>query len=114
MSKQEHSLKLARDMQPHSCYDYSQLQEITLSQNSPTEPITVRAAKDIVSEIDALAATMDRSRNYVVNQALRQYLDANAWQIGRIKEGLDAAREGRVRAAEDVFAELSAKHGWER
>ena len=85
-----------------------------MPQDSPTEPITVRAAKDVVSEIDALAAAMDRSRNYVVNQALRQYLDANAWQVERIKEGLAAAREGRVRSAEDVFADIEAKHGWDR
>ncbi len=85
-----------------------------MPQDSPTEPITVRATKDVVSEIDALAAAMDRSRNYVVNQALRQYLEANAWQIERINEGVAAAREGRVRPAEDVFADIAAKHGWDR
>lgn len=82
--------------------------------NRPTEPITIRAAKNVVSEIDALAAAMDRSRNYVVNEALEQYLAANAWQIERIKAGIDAAREGRVRPAEGVFADIAAKHRWKR
>jgi metal-responsive CopG/Arc/MetJ family transcriptional regulator len=59
-----------------------------MNRDQPTEPITVRATKEIVSEIDALAAAMDRSRNYVINQALRHYLETNAWQIERIKEGL--------------------------
>ncbi len=85
-----------------------------MAQQQPTEPITVRAAKETIVEIDALAAAMDRSRNYIVNQALQQYLEANAWQIARIKEGLAAAREGRVRPAEDVFADIAAKHGWSR
>lgn len=85
-----------------------------MAQQQPTEPITVRAAKETVVEIDALAAAMDRSRNYIVNQALQQYLEANAWQIARIKEGIAAAREGRVRPAEDVFADIAAKHGWSR
>ena len=85
-----------------------------MPQDTPTEPITVRAAKTVVSEIDALAAAMDRSRNYIVNQALQQYLEANAWQIARIKDGAAAARDGRVRAAEDVFADIAAKHGWLR
>lgn len=85
-----------------------------MSQDRPTEPITVRAAKEIVNEIDALAAAMDRSRNYIVNQALRQYLETNAWQVERIKAGLAAARDGRVRPAEDVFAGIAAKHGWDR
>ena len=85
-----------------------------MGQDNPTEPITIRTAKDIVSEIDALAAAMDRSRNYIVNQALRQYLETNAWQIERIKEGLDAEREGRVHPADEVFDAIAAKHGWDR
>lgn len=85
-----------------------------MAQDSDTEPMTVRAAKDIVNEIDALAAATERSRNYVVNQALRQYLETNAWQIKRIKEGIAAARKGRVRQAEDVFAGIAARHGWKR
>jgi len=83
-----------------------------MSEDRTTIPVTVRAAKETVDEIDALAAVMDRSRNYIVNQALRQYLATNAWQIERIEEGMVAAREGRVRPAEDVFARIAAKHGW--
>jgi predicted transcriptional regulator len=77
-----------------------------------TAPITIRTAKETIGEIDALAAALDRSRNYVVNQALQQYLESNAWQIERIKTGLAAAREGRVRPADAVFADIAAKHGW--
>jgi predicted transcriptional regulator len=79
---------------------------------SSTEPMTIRAAKETVSELDALAVATDRSRNYLVNQALRQYLDANTWQVERIKEGIADVREGRVEPAEAVFAHIGAKHGW--
>ena len=85
-----------------------------MPQNRPNEPITVRAAQEIVSGIDALAAAMDRSRNYVVTQALQQYLETNAWQIERIKDGAAAAREGHVRPAEEVFSDIAARHGWSR
>jgi predicted transcriptional regulator len=85
-----------------------------MSQDAPTEPITVRGAKSTISEIDALAAAMDRSRNYIVNQALRQYLETNAWPIERIKAGIVAAREGRVRSAKGVFSDIAARHGWDR
>ena len=79
---------------------------------SDSAPITIRAPKETISQIDALAAVQDRSRNYVLNQAIEQYLETNGWQIARIKEGLAAAREGRVLAAEDVFAAIAEKHGW--
>ena len=75
-----------------------------------SEPITIRTSK--VAEIDALAAAMDRSRNYVVNQAIEQYLAANAWQVERISEGMTAAREGRITPAEDVVDGIAAKRGW--
>jgi Ribbon-helix-helix protein, copG family len=55
--------------------DDKRAQETTMSRDRPAEPITIRAAKEIVSGIDALAAAMDRSRNDVVNQALRQDLE---------------------------------------
>lgn len=83
-----------------------------MAQPQTSEPITIRTAK--VAEIDALAAAMDRSRNYIVNQAIEQYLEANAWQIERIREGIAAARDGRTVPADDVFAGIAAKHGWSR
>ena len=79
-----------------------------------TEAVTIQASKDVLSRIDALAVATDRSRNEVVDDALRLLLEANDWQIARIEEGLAAARDGRVRPAEDVLAELAAKHGYER
>lgn len=83
-----------------------------MPQRTVSEPITIRTAK--VSEIDALASAMDRSRNYVVNQAIEQYLEANAWQMDRITGGIEAARAGKVQPADKVFAGIAAKHGWAR
>lgn len=83
-----------------------------MAQPAVSEPITIRTAK--VSEIDALASAMDRSRNYVVNQAIEQYLEANAWQMERIASGIAAAREGKVIPADEIFAGIAAKHGWSR
>ena len=85
-----------------------------MPRGNPTEPITVHADKEMVSGIDALAAAMDRSRNYVVVQALEQYLEANAWQMERIRAGVAAADEGRLRQAEDVFSSIASRHGWSR
>lgn len=82
-----------------------------VEQTTITAPITVRTSKESVAKIDALASRMDRSRNYLVNQAIEQYLATDAWQIERIQAGLDAANAGDVVPAEDVFARIAAKHG---
>lgn len=83
-----------------------------MPQSAASAPITIRTTK--VSEIDALASAMDRSRNYIVNQAIEQYLEANAWQMERITAGIEAARTGKVLPADDVFSGIAAKHGWPR
>ena len=75
-------------------------------------PSTIPAAKDRISEIDAIAEATDRSRNYIINRAIEDYLDAHVWQIERIKAGIEDARGGRVRPAEEVFGEIARKHGW--
>lgn len=60
-----------------------------------TEAFTVRSDSKKVKQLDKLASEMDRSRNYLVNQAIDQLLEIHAWQIERTKEGIKAADEGR-------------------
>ncbi len=62
-----------------------------------TEAFTVRADSKKVKQLDKLASQMDRSRNYLVNQAIDQLLEIHAWQIDRTKEGIKAADEGLLR-----------------
>ncbi len=60
-----------------------------------TEAFSVRADSKKVRQLDKIAKQQDRSRNYVVNQAIDQLLELQAWQIERVKEGIAAADEGR-------------------
>jgi predicted transcriptional regulator len=60
-----------------------------------TEAFTVRSDSKKVKQLDKLASEMDRSRNYLVNQAIDQLLEIHAWQIERTKQGIKAADEGR-------------------
>lgn len=71
-----------------------------------TEAFTVRAESDIVHKIDFLADSLDRSRNYLVNLALKEYLETHAWQIERITQGIAAADRGELIAHEDVMREM--------
>jgi predicted transcriptional regulator len=87
---------------------------MTMRADETTEPITIRTAKEVVSRTDALAVATHQSRDEIVDDALRQYLDTRTWQIARIEEGLAAARDGRVRPAEDMLADIAKKHGFAR
>lgn len=56
-----------------------------------TEAFSVRADAKKVAKLDRLAKQLDRSRNYVVNQAIDQLLELHAWQDERVREGIRAA-----------------------
>ena len=73
-----------------------------------TEAFTVRTEPDIMQRLDKLASRLDRSRNYLVNQAIKEYLDLHAWQIEKIPEGVEAADRGQLIPHEDVMAEMDA------
>lgn len=55
---------------------------------------TVRIDPKKRKQLDALAKQLDRSRNYVVNQAIEEFLDTHAWQVEQIEKGLAEARRG--------------------
>ena len=67
-----------------------------------TEAFSVRADSKKVKQLDRIAKQQDRSRNYVVNQAIDQLLALHAWQIERVKEGIMAADEGRFASDADM------------
>ncbi len=71
-----------------------------------TEAFTIRAETDIVHQLDNLAGSLDRSRNYLVNQAIKAYLQANAPACAKINQGIAAADRGEVTAHDDVMREI--------
>ncbi len=71
-----------------------------------TEAFSVRTDSKKVGQLDKLAKQMERSRNYLVNQAIDQFLELHAWQNERVKAGIKAADKGRFvsdKAMERIF-----------
>lgn len=71
-----------------------------------TEAFTIRAETNIVHKLDDLAGSLDRSRNYLVNQAIKEYLEAHAWQVEKISQGIAAADRGELIAHDNVMREM--------
>ncbi len=67
-----------------------------------TEAFSVRADTKKVKQLDRIAKQQDRSRNYMVNQAIDQLLELHAWQNERVKEGINAADQGRFASDADM------------
>jgi predicted transcriptional regulator len=58
-------------------------------------------------DLDAIAASMDRDRTYVLNEAVRSYIAINRWQMAHIKEGLRQANAGRFVSEKEVSRTFS-------
>lgn len=70
---------------------------------------TVRIPPEKQHQLDALAQALDCSRNWVVSEAINQYLDVQAWQIEQIQHGTEEADRGELVPHVDVMAEARAK-----
>jgi len=73
--------------------------------------LTVRVKPDTRDRLDNLARATCRSKSYVIEEALEQYLAVNEWQIRGINEALiEADSPGAVFVDHDeVLAKVEAK-----
>lgn len=78
---------------------------------SNTGRMSVSVSPDKQAKLDAIAADADRSRSYIVNEAIDHYLDLYEWQTRRIQERLERAESGDTEwiPHDEVFGKLEAK-----
>lgn len=57
--------------------------------------------------LDAIAASMDRDRSYILKEAIRSYIDVYKWHISHIKEGLQQAEAGQFASDKEISAAFS-------
>lgn len=70
--------------------------------------LTVRLDAATRERLDALAEATDRTRSYLVSEAISEYLLANGWQVPAIQEGVRQADAGKVAPHDKV------RRKWER
>ncbi len=80
-----------------------------MASNAGQMSISVSPEKQ--AKLDAIAANADRSRSYIVNEAIDYYLDLYDWQARRIEERLERAQSGHAEWIEhsEVFDRLEKK-----
>ena len=56
--------------------------------------LTLRIPMEVKDQLDKLADATHRSKSYLAGEAIRQYLDLEAWQVGEIQQALKEADAG--------------------
>lgn len=71
---------------------------------SKSSPVSVRLQPAINEQLTAIAEALDRSKSWVIEQAVKDYVALDAWRQAAIEEGIRDADAGRVASHEDVVA----------
>jgi len=71
---------------------------------SKTAPVSVRLEAALNDQVTAIAAALDRPKSWVIEQAVRDFVAVQEWQLAAIDEGIKEADAGRVIAHDDVVA----------
>jgi predicted transcriptional regulator len=71
---------------------------------------SIRLDQETLSQIDAIAAAEGRSRNWLLQQAVKDVLEIRASYEAAVQKGIEQARAGRFATDEEVEAVFS-KYG---
>lgn len=72
----------------------------------PEKTVSFRAVAKKIDALDSLAAAQDRSRSYLINEAITNYIELHAYQDGLVRKGLAEMRKSRVVSHNEVISRL--------
>ena len=72
--------------------------------------LTIRVSDDIKNSLDQLAEATGRSKSFLAFEAIKQYLDVEAWQVSEIKKGLAEIEVGEFISHDEVVKQWKQRH----
>lgn len=66
--------------------------------------ISIRTNPELVGQFNAMAEATGRSRSFLINQAMQEYIAREAWQVAEIQRALKEADAGDFATAEEMAA----------
>jgi predicted transcriptional regulator len=69
--------------------------------------ISFRLDEEKLKALDGLAEAVDRDRSHLLNEAVTNYLELQAYHTNLIQEGLKAVKEGRTVEPSDVRTRIA-------
>ena len=66
--------------------------------------LSVRLEPELDKELSAVAARLDKPKSWVVQQAVKEFIELQLWQMSAIEKGLRDSEAGRVIPHEQVVA----------
>jgi len=60
-----------------------------------SQTVSVRLDDDTLTQLDMMAKAADRSRAWLMSQAVKQFVEHEAWQVEAIKKSLEKLESGK-------------------
>ncbi len=73
-------------------------------------PVSSRVEESVSKKLDILSKATARSRSFLISEAIKAYVEEQAWQIDAIKEGVKQADQGKF-ASNETVRKIFAKFG---
>lgn len=73
---------------------------------SVDKTISFRAAATTIKKLDELADVEDRPRSFLINEAIKNYIELRAYQDALVRRGLEDVKNGRVVSHDRVVKHL--------
>lgn len=68
--------------------------------------ISFRTVAEKIEALDSLAAAQERSRSYLINEAITNYIELHAYQDALVRKGQEEMRKGRAVSHDEVVRRL--------
>ncbi len=75
----------------------------------PEKTISFRARVTDIDALDSLASAQDRTRSYLINEAITNYLELHAYRDALVRKGLEEMEADRVVSHAEVVKRLKKK-----
>jgi predicted transcriptional regulator len=63
---------------------------------------SIRLPEEVLRALDDLAGATARNRNYLITEAVKEYVARETWHLHRIREGLRQVEAGEVASSEQM------------
>jgi len=70
-----------------------------------TQTVSIRLDDDVIAKLDVLTRSSERSRAWLMAQAVTQYVEHESWQIEAVERSLAALHRGEAKFAGEAEVE---------
>ena len=68
---------------------------------------TIRMDDTVLDRLDSMAKSLNRSRAWVISQAIERFLSYEEWFVREVEAGLAEARRGDLASSEEIKAKFA-------